>query len=101
MIASTHGLSLYQQGKAEEAVALMSRLKPDELRQPQVALYYAIFLIAAGHAEKADDYLKLSATWPMLPEEKALLERVKIARLKEGTEHKNLPSQKTPSGEHR
>ena len=83
LIASTYGLSLCQQGKAEQAVALMSALKPEDLRQPQVALYYAIFLIAAGHAERAEDYLKLSAEWPMLPEEKALLDRVRVANAKE------------------
>jgi predicted Zn-dependent protease len=72
-IASTYGLSLYQQGRTEEAVRIMSALKPEDLRQPQVALYYAIFLIAAGQSEKGEEYLKLSADWPMLPEEKALL----------------------------
>ena len=82
LIASTYGLSLQQQGKAEEAVALMSALKAEDLRQPQVALYYAIFLIAAGHPERAEEYLKLSADWPMLPEEKALLERVRVTQAK-------------------
>ena len=85
MIASTYGLSLFQQGKTEEAAAIMSALKPEDLRQPQVALYHAIFLIAAGHPEKAGDYLKLSKDWPMLPEEKALLERVKVASRKQET----------------
>jgi hypothetical protein len=82
LIASTYALSLFQQGKAEEAVAVMSAQKPEDLRQPQVALYYAIFLLAAGHKEKADEYLKLSADGAMLPEEKALLDRVKIAASK-------------------
>jgi predicted Zn-dependent protease len=80
-VAATYGLSLYQRGKAKEAVALMSTLKPEDLREPQVALYYAIFLIAAGHADRADEYLKLSAGSPMLPEEKALLARAKAANL--------------------
>ena len=82
MVASTYGLSLFQRGKAGQAVALMSALNPEDLRQPQVALYYAIFLLGAGDAEKADSYVKLSADWPMLPEEKALLERAKAAGLK-------------------
>ncbi len=77
MIASTYALSLYEQGKPAEAAAIMSALKPEDLRQPQIALYHAIFLIANGHADKAEDYLKLSAQSPMLPEEKALLGRVK------------------------
>lgn len=82
-MASTYGLSLCQQGKAGEAVALMTALKAEDLRQPQVALYYAIFLIAAGHPERAEDCLKLSADWPLLPEEKALLDRVRVANAKD------------------
>ena len=82
LVSSTYGLSLHQQGKTDEAVAVMSALKPEDLRQPQVALYYAIFLLAAGHAERAEEYLKFSATWTMLPEEKALLDRARDARLK-------------------
>lgn len=94
LVGSTYALSLYQQGKTDEAVALFSTLKPDDLRQPQVALYYAIFLLAAGQKEKADEYLKLSADWPMLPEEKALLDRVKHASL---NEHGRPPARSAPA----
>ena len=94
LIASTYALSLFQQGKAEEAVAVMSAQKPEDLRQPQVALYHAIFLLGAGQKEKADEFLKLSADAPMLPEEKALLDRVKIAALK--TEESQPPASPTP-----
>ncbi len=87
LVASTYGLSLYQQGRAAEAVALMSMLKAEDVRQPQVALYYAIFLLAAGENEKAEEYLKLSAGSPMLPEEKALLDRAIAAASKQ----KELP----------
>ena len=93
LVGSTYGLSLHQQGKTEEAVAVMSALKPEDLRQPQVALYYAIFLLAAGHAERAEEYLKLSATWTMLPEEKALLDRARGASLKK----EKLPRAAAPS----
>ena len=100
LIASTYGLSLYQQGRAEEAVALMTALKPEDLRQPEVALYHAIFLIAAGHAEQAEEYVKLSAKWPMLPEEKALLDRVKATRPSEAASGKETsrpaPADKNP-----
>lgn len=78
-VTTTYGLSLHQQGRAIEAVAQMSALKPEALRQPQVALYYAIFLIAAGQQEKAEEFLKLSEGSPMLPEEKAMIGRVKVA----------------------
>jgi predicted Zn-dependent protease len=95
MIASTYALSLYQQGKAADAVALMSALKPDQLRQPQVALYHAIFLLANGQAGQAQGYLKLSDRWPMLPEEKAMLDRAKAASAK--TTEPAQPPPKTDS----
>ena len=84
LVTSTYALSLYQQGKAAEAAALMSTLKPEALREPQVALYQAIFLLSIGQAEKADEFLALSAKWQMLPEEKTLLERAKVAGAKAG-----------------
>ncbi len=77
MVTSTYALSLFEQGKPAEAAAMMATLKPEDLRQPQIALYHAIFLIANGQAEKAEEYLKLCANSPMLPEEQALLDRVK------------------------
>jgi hypothetical protein len=97
MIASTYALSLYQQGKAEEAVAVMAALGAEELRQPQVALYYAIFLLAVGQPEIAEGYLKRSADWPMLTEEKALLARVKEAKLKEEAPQTAVPPPASPS----
>ncbi len=77
VVASTYGLSLLQQGRAEEAVKVMSAFRSDELRRPQIALYHGIFLAAAGQVEKADEFLKLGAGWPMLPEEHSLLNRVR------------------------
>ncbi len=82
LVASTYALSLHQQGKAADAVAVMSAQKPETLREPQIALYQAIFLLSTGEAEKAGEFLKLSAKWPMLPEEKALLDRAKAAGAK-------------------
>ena len=84
LVTSTYALSLYQQGKAADAAALMSALKPEALREPQVALYHAIFLLAIGQPEKAEEFLSLSAKWPMLPEEKTLLDRARSAGGKAG-----------------
>ncbi len=77
VVASTYGLSLLQQGRAEEAVKVMSIFRTEELRQPQIALYHGMFLAAAGQPEKADEFLKLGASWPMLPEERSLLNRIR------------------------
>ncbi len=76
MLTSTYALSLYDQGKPAEALAAMATLKPEDLRQPQIALYHAIFLLANGQADKAEEFLKISAQVPMLPEEKSLLDNV-------------------------
>lgn len=83
IIASTYALALYQKGMPDKAVAVMSALKPAELEDPQIAIYYGIFLTAAGHAAKAEEYLRVGADWPLMAEEKALLTRVKISGSKE------------------
>ena len=83
IVASTYALALYQKGMSDKAVAVMSALKPLELQDPQVAIYYGIFLTAAGHAAKAEEYLRLGADWPLMAEEKALLTRVKVSGSKE------------------
>jgi Flp pilus assembly protein TadD len=77
VIVATYGLSLYERGRAAEALALMGALKPEQLRHPVVALYYGIFLTDAGQAEKAGEYLDIGAGGALLPEERSLLARAK------------------------
>ena len=81
-IAATWGLSLYQRGKVTEAVAVTGSLPPEELQKPQIALYHAIFLTAAGETTKAAEFLPAAQNWKMFAEEKALLDRVKLAAAK-------------------
>ena len=83
IIASTYALALYQRGKPENSVAILAALKPEELRDPQVAIYYGMFLTAIGRTAMAEEYLRLGAAWSLLPEEKAMLERVKLAASKD------------------
>lgn len=71
-VASTYGFALYLQGKPEDAVTLMEKLSPAQLREPSAALYYGIFLAAAGQSERAEEYLQAGEAAPQLPEEKAL-----------------------------
>jgi hypothetical protein len=52
---------------------VFERLKPDQLEQPSVALYYAIVLQATGNAERARKYLDIAAGTKLLPEEQTLL----------------------------
>jgi len=57
----------------------MRTLTPGQLREPVIALYHGIFLLAARQAEEAKPYLELGTKREMLPEEKALLDQVTAA----------------------
>ena len=77
--AITRGLSLHQQGRSREAMAVMDTLSAKDRLQPQAALYCAIFLTASGETARAAEFLPPAQGWRMFPEEKALLDRVKAA----------------------
>jgi tetratricopeptide (TPR) repeat protein len=72
-IVRIYGLSLYLQGRKDEAVKVMDALPVEELKQPALALYYGIFLAANGQFDKSREYLQRAQALSMLPEEKALL----------------------------
>jgi tetratricopeptide (TPR) repeat protein len=74
---STYAYSLHLQGKTAEALQLMQTLRAEELKIPAVAAYYGVFLAAAGQKEKAAQYLKLSDSAVLLPEEKKLVAAAK------------------------
>jgi Flp pilus assembly protein TadD len=74
-----YGLSLHLQDRTEEALKLLAALSPEQLREPHTALYYGLFLAASGASEKALEPLRLGAVAPMLPEERAFLEKVAAA----------------------
>jgi predicted Zn-dependent protease len=77
--ATTYAFSLYKNGDPKGAVAIMSNLQREQLREPEVAAYYGIFLSAAGDAEKAKQYLERGSTAKLLPEEKAVLAKATAA----------------------
>lgn len=70
--AGTYALSLYLQGRAEEAAAILDALPAEQLSDPQTALYRGIFLAAAGKTEEAAPCLLAGQRAPTLPEEKAM-----------------------------
>ena len=74
--AATYALSLYQQQKYPEALAVMQKLEPKQLLDPSVAGYYGIILKANRDSQKAAQYIKLTDGAPLLPEEKKLFMRV-------------------------
>jgi hypothetical protein len=76
-VAVTYALSLYRRGKINEAVAALGALRPEQLRTPKPAFYFGIFLASAGEGEKSRDYLELGSKASLLPEEQALLAKVR------------------------
>ena len=85
-VAMTLALSLYQQGKIAEAVALTGSLPPADLGKPQLAFYHSSFLTATGETAKAEEFLPAAQKWKMFPEERALLDRAKLTVAKAGEE---------------
>ena len=77
--ASIHALSLHQQGRVEEALAVMAQFDPEQLGESRGAFYYGIFLIVARQDEKAKEYLDIAAAAVMTVEEKALVTRAGMA----------------------
>jgi predicted Zn-dependent protease len=72
-IATTYALALHFQRKNEEALQVMERFKDSDLRNPDVAVYYALLLTATGQNEKAREYFKLGENSPLLPEEQKMV----------------------------
>lgn len=77
--ASTFAFSLYTQGQVAEALNVFRNVDGAELRNPSIAAYYGIVLVAAGEKDKAREYLQLARTATLLPEEKELVARATAA----------------------
>jgi hypothetical protein len=73
-IVSTYAYALHLQGRDKEGLAALQKLKPSQLEQPSVALYYGVLLHATGQTNEAAWFLALAQTQgSLLPEEKQLL----------------------------
>ncbi len=90
--AVTYGLALFLQDRVFDAVEILRAFPPAELREPEAALYYGIFLQASGASAKAEEFLALARSAPMLREEEDLIMRAK----RESRANTLTPSQKTP-----
>lgn len=75
--ASTYAYSLHLQGKTKDGLKVLESLKPAQLEQPAVAVYYGVLIVANGDSGKAKKYLELAAKGQLLPEEKAIVEEAK------------------------
>jgi tetratricopeptide (TPR) repeat protein len=75
---STYAFSLLSQKKSEEALKVMSDLKPNYLKIPSVAAYYGVVQAQSGHKDLAKEPLQLAGTAKLLPEE---MEMVRLAKV--------------------
>ena len=73
VFASTYAFSLHLQGKTKEGLEVLRALKPEDLANPAIAVYYGVLLSAAGETQASKDYLDKSDKAFLLPEELALV----------------------------
>jgi Flp pilus assembly protein TadD len=73
VFASSYAFSLHLQGKTKEGIEVLQALKPADLADPGVAVYYGVLLSAAGEVQAAKDYLDKADKGFLLPEELALV----------------------------
>ena len=78
-VAATCGLSLFQRGRVDEAVALMEKFTLEQLREPAVARYYGSFLSATARRGEAAEFLGLGENGFVLPEETALIAQARVS----------------------
>ena len=74
---STYAYAFHVAGDSKKALALLETLTPEQLREPNVAAYYGVFLAAAGDQTRAAEYLDLGDKANLLPQEKALVEKAR------------------------
>ena len=75
--AVTHALSLYFQGRTLDAKEVLGAFPDAELREPETAFYYGMFLQASADSKNAQEYLLLAKGNVLLHDEEELLARVK------------------------
>lgn len=90
--ATTYCLSLFLQDDIFDALKIMQSFPAAELRAPEVALYYGIFLQASGDSARADEFLALAKGTPLMRDEEELLAKVK----RESRDNTLAPVQKAP-----
>ncbi len=71
---STYAYAQHLQGKTEDGLKALEKLKPQILENPAVAVYYGTLLVAAGNTNQAKKYLEIAQKGRLLPEEKALVQ---------------------------
>jgi hypothetical protein len=78
-LVSTYAFALHAQGKTADGLKLMQGFPEAELHRPEIALYYAVLLTAAGEKNEAGPYFAAAEKGQPLPEERRLLEQARKA----------------------
>jgi tetratricopeptide (TPR) repeat protein len=73
IVTSTYAFSLHLQGRTEEGLAFLEKLKAEALETPSVAVYYGLLLSQVGETNQASKYLGIAQKADLLPEEKTLV----------------------------
>src|SRR5204863_2864073 len=74
---STFAYSLLLQQKSEEALRVVSALKPEYLQIPSIAAYYGVIQAQTGHKDRAKESLARADAAKLLPEEKEIVRLAK------------------------
>ncbi|MDQ2918854.1 MAG: hypothetical protein M3R10_03110 [Verrucomicrobiota bacterium] len=70
--AATYAFALHTEGKSAEGLRLLENMSEQELRQPALAAYYVVLLVANKELERARSFLIDAQRASLLPEEKQL-----------------------------
>jgi tetratricopeptide (TPR) repeat protein len=74
---STYAFSLHLQKKDVEALRIIEKLNPDNLKKPSVAGYYGLILKATGNPAKAKIYFDIALKSNLLPEERKIFDQAR------------------------
>lgn len=97
--AVTYALSLFFQGRVLNAREVLSAFSDAELREPETAFYYGMFLQASADSKHAQEYLTLAKGNVLLHDEEELLARVKReSRFNTLTPQRQSPAQPSAKG---
>ncbi len=78
--AVTYAFALYGTGRTQDAIGVLRKLPPDQLRDPHAAVYAALILDDDNQIAAADEFIKLAKARKLYPEEKRLLEDITARR---------------------
>jgi hypothetical protein len=73
--ATTYAYVLFQQGKLDDAIAVLARIDSGALNKPSDALYAGVIRASAGNKQDAKRLLEIASGGDLLPEERELLSK--------------------------